>query len=88
MSQKLDKNRNTSDELDITSDLCPMTFVKSKLFLEKKSRGDIVGILITDGEPLENLPQALAQDGHVVHAVEPTGSFYHLTVEVRTRSTD
>ena len=64
MSDQQDYNIKVSDCLDITRDLCPMTFVKARLFLEKCQSGQIVEILLAEGEPLENLPTALRLDGH------------------------
>lgn len=63
MSQQ-DNNNQVSERLDITRDMCPMTFVKARLFLEKCQHGQIVEILLSEGEPLENLPDALKLDGH------------------------
>ena len=41
--------------LDITKDRCPMTFVKTKLKLEELEPGDTLEILLTAGEPLNNV---------------------------------
>jgi TusA-related sulfurtransferase len=53
-------------ELDITRDLCPLTFVKAKLLLERMSSGQTARIRLAAGEPLENVPRALVEAGHVV----------------------
>lgn len=58
-------------ELDITHEVCPMTFVRTKLRLETMSRGEILRIRLRDGEPRVNVPRALADHGHEVLAVEP-----------------
>ncbi|MDR3579815.1 MAG: sulfurtransferase TusA family protein [Oryzomonas sp.] len=52
--------------LDITKDHCPMTFVKAKLKLEQLEEGDILEILLTAGEPLENVPRACTEQGFQV----------------------
>jgi TusA-related sulfurtransferase len=52
--------------LDITKEHCPMTFVKTKLKLEELEEGDILEILLTAGEPLENVPKTVTQQGHEV----------------------
>lgn len=44
--------------LDITKEHCPMTFVKTKIELAKLQAGDILEVLLSEGEPLDNvLPQ-------------------------------
>jgi TusA-related sulfurtransferase len=52
--------------LDITKDHCPMTFVKAKLRLEQLAEGDILEILLTEGEPLENVPRTCTEQGFQV----------------------
>ena len=44
--------------LDITKEHCPMTFVKTKIQLAKIAKDDILEVLVTDGEPLENIPKS------------------------------
>ncbi len=57
--------------LDITGDVCPLTFVKTKLLLEKIPPGSIAEIRLNEGEPLENVPRSVREDGHTVLALEP-----------------
>lgn len=57
--------------LDITNDICPITMVKTKLLLEDASVGEIVTIRLNSGEPLENLPRTLRDQGHDVLELEP-----------------
>jgi TusA-related sulfurtransferase len=53
-------------KLDITKEHCPMTFVKAKLKLEQMEEGDILEILLTAGEPLENVPRTCTEQGYQV----------------------
>jgi len=57
--------------LDITKDHCPMTFVKTKLQLSKMAPGDILEILLTAGEPLDNVPRSIVEHGFQVLEVTP-----------------
>ncbi|MFC1713642.1 sulfurtransferase TusA family protein [Candidatus Poribacteria bacterium] len=56
--------------LDITKDHCPMTFVKVKLKLEKIDEGDQLEVLLTEGEPLRNVPKSAAEQGHKIINIE------------------
>ncbi len=56
--------------LDITEDICPMTFVKTRLLIEKMSPGEIAEIRLTGGEPLENVPASVTELGHKVLDIE------------------
>ena len=59
---------NSPDDyfLDITDDVCPMTFVRTRLLIEKMSAGETAEIRLTGGEPLENVPDSLVELGHEV----------------------
>ena len=58
-----------TQSLDITKDHCPMTFVKTKLELEKLSAGDKLEVLLKEGEPLRNVPKSAQEQGYTVHEV-------------------
>ena len=42
--------------IDITQDRCPMTFVKTRLKLDKMESGEALAVRLSSGEPLENVP--------------------------------
>ena len=52
--------------IDITKEHCPMTFVKTKLQLEKMEDGDILEVLLTEGEPLDKVPKTCTELGSQV----------------------
>jgi len=57
--------------IDITSDLCPITFVKTKLIIEKMSSGDRLEIRLKGHEPLNNVPHSIRELGHLLLSVTP-----------------
>ena len=56
--------------LDITKEHCPMTFVKTKIELSKLQPGDILEVLLAEGEPLDNVPRNAKEQGYNVLSVE------------------
>ena len=56
-------------KLDITKEHCPMTFVKTKIELSKLKSGDILEVLLTEGEPLENVPRSSTEQGFKVLSI-------------------
>ncbi|BCV22403.1 sulfurtransferase TusA family protein [Moorella sp. Hama-1] len=56
--------------LDITGDCCPITFVKTKLALEEMQPGEILEVLLKEGDPLVNVPRSLKSEGHRVLQVK------------------
>ncbi len=56
--------------LDITPDVCPLTFVKTKLAIEKMAPGETVEVRLNDGEPLRNVPRSVEEHGHRILSLE------------------
>jgi TusA-related sulfurtransferase len=52
------------DTCDITDVVCPITFVKAKAALEELAPGEILALRMNDGEPVQNVPRSLKDEGH------------------------
>ncbi|MBQ8099477.1 MAG: sulfurtransferase TusA family protein [Bacteroidaceae bacterium] len=66
--------------LDITREHCPMTFVKTKIALAKLNEGDILEVLLSEGEPLENVPRNAVDQGFQVLGVEHVEGTTHKVI--------
>lgn len=60
------KNNSADYFLDITQDVCPMTFVKARLQIEKMKQGELLEIRLRGAEPLKNVPDSLTELGHEI----------------------
>jgi len=52
--------------LDLSGVACPMNFVKTKLKLETLPAGARLTVILDDGEPIENVPKSLEEQGQKV----------------------
>jgi TusA-related sulfurtransferase len=52
--------------LDITGLRCPMTWVRTKLELERMAPGEALDVRCPPGEALENVPRSAREAGHAV----------------------
>jgi TusA-related sulfurtransferase len=52
--------------LDVTDLTCPMTWVRTKLELERMASGEALEVRCAPGEALENVPRSAAEAGHDV----------------------
>jgi tRNA 2-thiouridine synthesizing protein A len=52
--------------LDVTDAQCPMTWVRTKLALERLPSGATLEVTCAPGEALENVPRSAADAGHHV----------------------
>jgi len=57
-------------DLDITAELCPMTFVRTRLALDMMKPGQVLRVLLRGKEPLENVPRTAREQGHDVLALD------------------
>jgi len=62
--------------LDITREICPMTFVRTRLALDRLAPGQILMVLLRGDEPIRNVPATARQLGHEVlmQTAMPDGS--------------
>ena len=67
---------------DLRGVACPMNYVKAKLQLEKISIGEILEIILDDGEPVRNVPASFSNDGQEVIDIHPYDS-EHFKVRVK-----
>lgn len=59
-------NSKAKEFIDITDVVCPITFVKTKVVLEDMEKGEILEVRLNDGEPIQNVPRSLKEEGHKV----------------------
>lgn len=55
-----------TDTVDITDVVCPVTFVKAKVALEELDDGDVLAVRMNDGEPVQNVPRSIKEEGHKI----------------------
>ena len=59
-----------TSRLDITSEVCPMTYVRTKLRLEALPAGALLEIRLRGQEPLKNVPRSAREEGHEVVSLQ------------------
>ena len=69
----MEVEENTIDEIievdffiDITDQVCPMTFVKTKLLIESMPAGKIAEVRLKGAETLKNVPRSIEEHGHEI----------------------
>lgn len=61
------------DTVDITDVVCPVTFVKAKVALEELDEGQVLSIRMNDGEPVQNVPRSIKEEGHQILKLTDNG---------------
>ena len=82
-SAQADTTETKNHRIDLRGVACPLNFVKAKLELEKIVVGQILEVLLDDGEPVRNAPASFAEQGQEVIEVKSKGD--HFCVKVRRK---
>lgn len=59
--------------VDLRPYACPITFVKTRIALERLAAGEVLEVWLSGGEPAESVPRSAEEEGHRVLGVEPLG---------------
>ena len=57
-------------EFDLKGEICPYTFVKSKLALEMLDSNQVLQVVVDNDESATNVPKSMTNEGHAVLGVE------------------
>ena len=69
------------ETVDITDKVRPLTFVKTKVALEELDDGEVIAIRMNDGEPVQNVPRSVKEEGHqILKLVDNEDGTYNLIV--------
>jgi TusA-related sulfurtransferase len=49
--------------------VCPVTFVRTKVALEELENGQVLEMRLSGGEPIQNVPRSLKDEGHKITGV-------------------
>lgn len=71
--------------LDLRGEVCPYTFVRTKLALEDLEDGDELTLLFDHRPAFESVPRALREDGHEVLHIAYEGPADGVTCAVTAR---
>lgn len=66
-------SERVDEELNLHGEVCPYTFVKSKLALEDMQPGQILRVIVDNPESAENVPRSLTNEGNEVLSVGQAG---------------
>ena len=70
------------ETVDITDVVCPVTFVKTKVALEELDDGQILSVHMNDGEPVQNVPRSVKEEGHkILKLIDNEDGTYDLIVK-------
>jgi TusA-related sulfurtransferase len=69
------------EELDLRGVICPYNFVKTKLKLDTLAIGSQLVVLLDDGDPIQNVPKSIMNEGHQVLTQEKVEAYYRIVIQ-------
>jgi len=81
--EQRDAELKADAELDLRGVICPYNFVKTKLKLETMGAGQVLAVILDDGEPIRNVPRSVSDDGHTVLQQKPLDHAYRIMIKKR-----
>ncbi|HSF33980.1 MAG TPA: sulfurtransferase TusA family protein [Candidatus Tectomicrobia bacterium] len=68
-------------ELNLQGEVCPYTFVKSKLALEIMRSGQVLRVIVDNDESAANVPRSMQNEGHnVLEVTKLSGKEWQIVV--------
>lgn len=64
---------------------CPINFVKAKLKLEYMQLGQVLEVIIDDGEQVKNISLAIREEGHKILEAKKIASHWKLLIKKTVR---
>ena len=74
----------TKEKIDLLGVKCPFNYVKTKIKLEAMELGSTLEVLLDDGEPAENVPRSVQNDGHKLLSLEKENRSEEHTSELQS----
>lgn len=65
---------------DLRGVSCPLNFVKTKIELSALKSGDLLEIWLDDGQPIQNVPGSVRNEGHEVISATQTGEYWKVLI--------
>lgn len=66
-------------QIDLSGEVCPYTFVKSKLALEELKSSQVLEVIVDNAESAANVPRSIQGEGHeIVGLLKKGKGKYHI----------
>lgn len=76
------KDIKSDASIDLTCEVCPMTFVKTKMKLEEMESGQKLEVTLSAGEPMRSVPISVKEEGHkIIKVYKEDDEHFRLIIE-------
>ena len=78
------ENKETFDitkSIDTCGEVCPMNMVRTKFTLKEMATGEILEVVLDEGEPVRNVSCSTKEEGHRIIRVERFNGFVKMLIQ-------
>ncbi len=76
-------DNDVKKKIDLHGVVCPLNFVKTKVALASLAAGDLLEVILDEGEAILNVPRSVKEEGHQVVQVENLGETFRVVIRKR-----
>jgi tRNA 2-thiouridine synthesizing protein A len=80
MGGKTAKTDVAAGSIDVRGTRCPLTFVNVKVGLDAIEAGQVLEVVLSEGEQIQDVPRSLKEEGHRVLSVGREAGAFRLLV--------
>jgi len=73
--------RTPDERIDLRGTPCPLNWVKTKLRLEEMDAGQVLEVLLDNGEAIRNVPRSAKAEGHQIVEIKPLEGGFRVVIE-------
>lgn len=74
-------SHDITKQLDLHGVACPMNFVRTKLALEAMETGELLEVILDEGDAMLNVPRSVKEEGHTIVKVTPRGEVFQVLIQ-------
>ena len=75
------ENEEINEVIDLTGEVCPMVFMKTKLKLSDMNEGEHLEVIINKEGITDNVPTSLREEGHRIIRVKKINDKFSILIE-------
>jgi tRNA 2-thiouridine synthesizing protein A len=83
MTSESTAERAADVRVDLRGTPCPLNWVKTKLRLEQMNDGELLEVILDDGDAIRSVPRSVKTEGHRIVKVTPVGGDFSVLIEKR-----
>ena len=68
-------------KVDLSGVSCPMNFVKAKVAIDGINEGQLLEVILDEGEAITNVPRSMKEEGHQVIKVINLGETFKVIIK-------